>query len=80
MNLAKVVEGVVAMDLVGMGMRIQAVRKERGLNQDQFAELLEVSKQTVSSIERGTKGTKLANFVKICQILEVSADYLLFGK
>ena len=78
--LARFTEGVAVMNLVEIGMRIQDARKKKGLNQDQFAELLDVSKQTVSSIERGTKGTKLTNFVKICQILDISADYLLFGK
>ena len=68
------------MDLIGMGIRIQEARNEKGWNQDEFAEKLEVSKQTVGNIETGKKGTRLQNFVKICQVLEKSADYILFGK
>ncbi|MCR4996553.1 MAG: helix-turn-helix transcriptional regulator [Butyrivibrio sp.] len=32
---------------------VEKLRKERGLNQDEFAEAIRVSRQTVSSIERG---------------------------
>lgn len=33
--------------------RVEQLRKERGLNQDDFAKMLRVSRQTVSSIETG---------------------------
>lgn len=33
--------------------RVEQLRKERGLNQDDFAKLLRVSRQTISSIETG---------------------------
>ena len=33
--------------------RVEQIRKERGLNQDDFAKMLRVSRQTVSSIETG---------------------------
>ena len=32
---------------------VEQLRKERGLNQDEFAKLLNVSRQTISSIETG---------------------------
>ena len=32
---------------------VEQLRKEKGLNQDEFAKLLRVSRQTISSIERG---------------------------
>lgn len=32
---------------------VEQLRKERGLNQDEFAKLLRVSRQTISSIETG---------------------------
>lgn len=32
---------------------VEQLRKERGLNQDDFAKLLRVSRQTISSIETG---------------------------
>ena len=33
--------------------KVEQLRKERGLNQDDFAKLLRVSRQTISSIETG---------------------------
>ena len=36
-----------------MKNRVEQMRKEKGLNQDEFAKLLRVSRQTISSIERG---------------------------
>ena len=36
-----------------MKNRVEQLRKEKGLNQDEFAKLLRVSRQTISSIERG---------------------------
>ena len=36
-----------------MKNRVEQLRKEKGLNQDEIAKLLRVSRQTISSIERG---------------------------
>lgn len=36
-----------------MENRVEALRKERGLSQEAFARALQVSRQTVSSIENG---------------------------
>lgn len=36
-----------------MKNKVEQLRKERGLNQDDFAKLLRVSRQTISSIETG---------------------------
>ena len=36
-----------------MENNVEQLRRERGLNQEEFAKILRVSRQTVSSIERG---------------------------
>lgn len=36
-----------------MKNRVEELRKERGLNQEEFAKKIKVSRQTVSSIETG---------------------------
>lgn len=68
-------------DDVTMGARIQRIRLSRDMTQEALAEKLELSTpQQVSEIERGLSGLSLQRFVKLCEILEVDADYLLFGK
>ena len=36
-----------------MKNRIEAIRKERGIQQEEFAKLMGVSRQTISSLETG---------------------------
>lgn len=66
--------------LIGMGERISIRRKERGITQEQMAEKMGVSLQTVSNIECGKKATNPENIVKICRTLNTTADYILLGE
>ncbi|MCT4488403.1 helix-turn-helix domain-containing protein [Levilactobacillus parabrevis] len=59
------------------GERLKAVRKSKRLTQLGLANRLEVSKGTVSAYEQGLSYPSLETFVKICGILDTSADYLL---
>lgn len=63
-----------------LGKRIANRRKECGFTQEQLAEKIGLSLQSVSCIELGKKGVRPDNLAKICQSLNVSADYLLLGK
>lgn len=38
---------------LGMKNRIEEIRKERGINQEELAKALGVSRQTISSLENG---------------------------
>ena len=60
-----------------MGDRIKETRKNRGLTQENLAEQLDVSVEYVSQIERGIKMPSMQIFVKLVEVLDVSADYLL---
>ena len=62
-----------------IGKRINARRKELSLTQEQLAEKMEVSIQMISNLELGKKAIRPENLVKICDILDVSADYILRG-
>lgn len=66
--------------LIEMGERITVRRKEKRLTQEQLAEKMGVSLQTVSNIECGKKSTKPENIAKICAILNTTADYILLGE
>ena len=65
--------------LTDMGIRILKRRKDLGLSQEELAELADVSPQLLSTAERGAKGLRPENLLKISTALNVSADYLLTG-
>ena len=66
------------MDLQAIGAKIKATREARGMTQEDFAAALDLSRNHISVIERGVKAPKLETFVSIANVLEVSADSLLF--
>lgn len=66
--------------LVNMGLRIAQRRKELHLTQEQLAEKMGVSLQTVSNIELGKKAVRPENLANLCMHIDVSADYILYGK
>ena len=66
--------------LVNMGIRISQQRKELRMTQEQLAEKMGVSLQTVSCIELGKKAIRPENLANLCTYLEVTADYILYGK
>lgn len=66
--------------LVDMGLRISKRRKELKLTQEQVAESMNVSLQTVSCIELGKKAIRPENLAKLCVVLDTTSDYILLGK
>lgn len=67
-------------NLKEIGKRIQNRRKQLGYTQEQLADMMNVSIQMVSNLERGNKAIRIDNLINLCQILDISADYLLTGK
>lgn len=65
------------MDKLAMGDRIKEARKNRGMTQEQLAEGLDVSVEFISQIERGLKLPSMQVFIKLLEVLNVSADYLV---
>lgn len=66
--------------LLDMGARIAQRRKELRLTQEQIAEKMGVSLQTVSCIELGKKAVRPENLANLCLHLNVTSDYILYGK
>lgn len=62
-----------------MGKRVHLRRKALGYTQEQLAEKINVSIQMISNLELGKKAIRPENIVKLCSVLEISADYLLTG-
>lgn len=63
-----------------MGERIKKLRSERGLSQEQLAELLGVSRQAVSKWERVEASPDTDNLIALAELYGVSLDELVLGK
>lgn len=61
-----------------IGANIKRERENAGFTQDRFSELLGIGSKSLSSIERGVVGVSLTTLLKICDILHISANVLLY--
>lgn len=67
------------MDKKALGANIQKYRKQKGLTQEQAAELCALSPNYLRQIELGNKVPKLETFLRIAEALNVSTELLLEG-
>lgn len=65
--------------LIEMGRRIYERRKQLRWTQEELAEYAGITPQTVSTAELGKKAMRPENIIKVCDVLEISTDYLLLG-
>ena len=63
-----------------IGQRIKALRKERGLTQEGFAESVGLTVSAVSKIEIGDRVPSIDTFVLLSGFFGVSLDYIVLGK
>lgn len=68
------------MDFEQIGKRIKTCRKQKHLTQEKLAECLDVSSHYIYELERGVKTMSLYTLNDLSTCLEVSSDYLLYGK
>nr|WP_061343019.1 helix-turn-helix transcriptional regulator [Clostridium botulinum] len=59
-----------------LGKRIKQLRNEQGITQDQLADYINVSRQSVWGYENGVEPS-LSVLTKIADVFNVSLDYLL---
>ena len=64
-------------DTKGIGRRIQKLRKEKGLTQEQVAEILDMSVNYLSNIETGRDICSTVLLLGIANLLDASIDYIL---
>lgn len=64
------------MEKNGLGKRINAVRKDRGLTADRLSEMCNINATYLRQIEGGVKMPSLSVFIDICKALKISPDYL----
>ena len=57
-----------------MKNRLEEIRKSKGITQEELANALEVSRQTVGSLENGRYNPSIILAFKIAQFFEVSIE------
>ena len=57
-----------------MKNRIEEIRKERGIRQEEFAKLMGVSRQTISSLETGKYNPSIFLAYKIAKYFEMTIE------
>lgn len=65
---------------MNFGERLQELRKQKNLSQEQLADLLHVSRQTISRWETSQTTPDLSSLEKLCELYEMSYDELLLNK
>ena len=63
-----------------LGERIAQLRKNKNMTQEDLAEELSVSRQTISSWENDGSLPSTDQFVKLAKCFDVSLDYLILNK
>lgn len=66
-------------DYEPIGARLKKARQQKKYTQEYVADKLNVSCQHISDIERGLNGMSVPTLMELCKILDVDADFLLFG-
>ena len=65
------------MDYSAIGLRIRTLRKKKGLNQTEFAKLLDKSLRTVQKYETGEIEVSFSVVNQIAQVLDTTTSYIL---
>ena len=77
-----VIGGVIMKDKkainVEIGARIKQAREQSGLTQERFAELIGQGPKNVSAVERGVVGISMSTLQRMCVVLSVPSDRILF--
>lgn len=62
------------------GLRFKQVRVALGKTQEEFAEILGLSVNSIKKIEKGENNVSVSNLRKLRKSCNVSADYILYGE
>ena len=61
------------------GQRLQMLRKEKSLTQEEVAEALHLSPSLYAKIEIGYRALSITNLILIADFYSISTDYILLG-
>lgn len=63
-----------------LGEKVKLIRKRRGLNQDDLAEVLELSRSQISNLESGRRNLSVKQLEKLCEYFKVDMSYFLMSE
>ncbi|MBQ3514404.1 MAG: helix-turn-helix transcriptional regulator [Lachnospiraceae bacterium] len=64
-----------------MKNRLEELRKERGIKQEELADVMEVSRQTISSLENGRYNPSILLAYKLARYFDVTIeDIFIYGE
>ena len=63
-----------------IGNRLKLLRKQHNLTQRQIADFLEISQSLYARIEAGDRNPKLSKLTKLCDLYNVSEEYIVYGE
>lgn len=64
---------------IEMGRRFREARERLNWSREVLAERADLSVSFIADLELGNTGTRLENFIRLCRLLDLNADYVLFG-
>jgi len=66
--------------IIGIGQKIQQLRKEKGWTQDQLAEIIKIDSKQISKYERDLAIPSTEIIVELALAFNISTDYLLIDE
>lgn len=63
-----------------VGLRIWTIRDRMGYSREKFSELIDITPKFLYDVETGKRGISAKTLYTISKTLNISCDYLLFGK
>lgn len=64
---------------IQIGLRVKQAREAAGLTQERLSELMDVTAQYLSGVERGAVGLSVPVLIRLCSVLLVPSDFILMG-
>lgn len=65
-----------ATKLFNLGKNIKKARKQKGLSQNELAEILDISREHLAKVETAKRFVSLQLLFKICELLEIEEKEL----
>ncbi|MDE6869404.1 MAG: helix-turn-helix domain-containing protein [Clostridia bacterium] len=63
-----------------LGERLYQLRKQKYISQDELANIMDVSRQSISKWELDQTYPDIENLVRLARYFDVSVDYLVTGE